>query len=68
MRKNAEKLLRLSADMEKFMHRDDRLGRMVESVCDDELFEDDLTFVAAATAIPSFDSFLKQVNDRRKEK
>lgn len=65
---NAEKLLLLSADMECFMHRNDRLGAMVESVCEDELFEDELEYVAAATAVPSFEVFMRQFQDRKRHR
>ena len=64
MSTNAEKLLRLTADMERFMHTDDKLGQMVEMACDNELFEDDLLFVAAAASVPSYEGFMRQMNAR----
>lgn len=63
---NVEKLLNLNADMERFMHLDDRLGQMIEEVCNDELFEADLTFVAAATNAPDYEIFINRINDRHR--
>ena len=67
MSNNVERLLKLTADMESFTHTNDALGKLVDSVCGDELSEFELTLVAAATAAPSYASFLREAEARKKK-
>ena len=66
MSNNIERLLNLTADMESFIHSNDALGKLVDSIADDELSEFELSFVSAATATPSYASFLREAEARKK--
>ena len=67
MSTKVERLLKLTADMESFIHTNDALGKLVDSVGEDELSEFELSLVAAATATPSYASFLREAEARKKK-
>ena len=68
MKNNVERLLTLAADMESFIHIDDALGELVESVSNDELSEFELSFVSAAAATPSYTAFLREAEARKQKR
>ena len=60
MKARANELLTLAADMESFSPTSDRLSKWAEQYRDDELFEEDLSFVSAAGPGQSYASFRKK--------
>ncbi len=60
MKAQAYELLTLAADMESFSPPCDRLGEWAKQYRDDELFEEDLSFVSAAGPGQSYASFRKK--------
>lgn len=64
MERNIEKLLHTAADMQSFSPLDDRLTRLIDRHCDNELSEFDLDYVAAAVGTPSFKDFLEQAKKK----
>lgn len=64
---NIERMLRLTADLQRFYAPNDELTRMIEDVVgnDDELNIEDMEFVAAA-GVMSYERFLKNIAERKK--
>ena len=60
MAKNLEDLLNVTADMESFYARGDKLSDWIAQHGEGELSEDELTFVAAAGTRPSYQAFLEK--------
>ena len=58
---DAEKLLRLAADMESLCSSDDALSRLIGDCSDGELSADDLDWVAAAASRPDYRRFLEMI-------
>ena len=61
MKKNIENLLYKVADME-FMSHDDELSKLIASELNDELSEDMLEFVSAASG-PDYDKFQRYLEN-----
>ena len=59
MAKKIENLLKLAADMERIGNQDDKLNQLIQKNSSDELDENDLFFVAAASSAPNYEDFLK---------
>ena len=60
LKAQVDELLTLAADMESFSPPCDRLSEGAEQYRDDELFEEDLSFVSAAGPGQSYASFRKK--------
>lgn len=65
MSTKSEKLLNLTADMQRFAAGEDKLDSMIRSYTEGELSEDDLFLVNAAAAKPDYQSFLAQARNRK---
>ena len=65
MSRRIESILAVAGDMQSFDPQEDDLTRQVRECTEDELSEEDLTFVAAAGR-PSYQDFLKKAMERRK--
>ena len=61
-----EKALEIAADMQKMDAVPDELSRIVKECADDELTEDELDLVSAASALPkqNFENFMKKLAER----
>ncbi len=61
-----EKLLLLAADMEPFSDGEDALSQILRDCADDELEMDDLDRISAAASRPSYEQFLRALENRKK--
>lgn len=67
MKRKAEKMLEVAADMQRFSNHGDRLEDMINHASNGELSEFELELVTAAAAAPklSFEDFLKKANNKK---